>query len=113
SWVRLMPPTVRTILAGSFSLPLRRPASRASRTAFSISRCEVMPTFFRNLRRLVLKTSSFMAASLNLRMVRMVQHIFAEVALAAVGAGVGVVALNVAIFAAGGVFPRGDRIAGA
>src|SRR5258705_4330605 len=63
SCVRLTPPTVRTILAGSFSLPLRRPASIASRTAFSISRCEVMPTFFRNLRRLALKTSSFMVAS--------------------------------------------------
>src|SRR5438552_1478688 len=63
SWVRLTPPTVRTILAGSFSLPLRRPASSASRTAFSISRCEVMPTFFKNLRRLALKTSSFMMTS--------------------------------------------------
>src|SRR5437879_4165497 len=63
SWVRLTPPTVRTILAGSFSLPLRRPASIASRTAFSISRCEVMPTFLRNLRRLALKTSSFMMTS--------------------------------------------------
>jgi hypothetical protein len=35
----------------------------ASRTAFSISRCEVMPTFLRNLRTLTLKTSSFMIAS--------------------------------------------------
>src|ERR1700738_5266858 len=59
---RLMPPTVNTILAGSFLLPLGRPAATASRTAFSISRCEVMPTFFRNLRRLELKTSSFMKA---------------------------------------------------
>src|SRR6202158_6378369 len=101
SWVRLTPPRVRTIWAGSFSLPLRRPVSTASRTAFSISRCEVMPTFFRNLRRLVLKTSSFMAASLNLRMVRMGQHIFAEVALAAGGAGGGGGAVNGAVFAGG------------
>ena len=57
------PPTVSTIFAGSFSLPLSLPAAIASRTAFSISRCEVMPTFLRNLRRLVLKTSSFMRAS--------------------------------------------------
>src|SRR6266581_2966509 len=60
---RLTPPTVRTILAGSFSLPLRRPAATASRTAFSISRCEVMPTFLRNPRRLLLKVSSFMVGS--------------------------------------------------
>jgi len=35
SCVRLTPPRVRTILAGSFSLPLRRPLATASRTAFS------------------------------------------------------------------------------
>src|SRR5712691_11453563 len=100
SWVRVTPLTVRTILAGSFSLPLRRPASSASRTAFSISRCEVMPTFLRNLRRLALKTSSFMRASWSgLR--RIVQHVFAEVALAAVDAGVEVGALDVAILSAG------------
>ena len=63
SCARLTPPRVRTIFAGSFSWPLRRPVSIASRTAFSISRCELTPTFFRNLRKLVLKTSSFTAAS--------------------------------------------------
>ena len=52
SCVRLTPPRVRTIFAGNLSWPLRRPASIASRTAFSISRCEVMPNFLRNLRRL-------------------------------------------------------------
>jgi hypothetical protein len=57
----------------------------------------------------VLKTSSFTAASLGLRMVRMVQHVVAEIALAAVGAGVGVVALDVAVLAAGDVFRRTDR----
>src|SRR5713226_2717886 len=103
---RLMPPTVRTILAGSFSLPLRRPAAIASRTAYSISRCEVMPTFLRNPRRLVLKTSSFMMVSLILRPARVVQHVFAEIALAAVGAGVGVGALDVAVLAAGEIFGR-------
>ena len=35
----------------------------AARTACSISRCEVMPTFLRNLRRLTLNASSFMIAS--------------------------------------------------
>ena len=35
----------------------------ASRTAFSISRCDVTPTFLRNLRRLVLSASSFIVAS--------------------------------------------------
>jgi hypothetical protein len=38
--------------------------------------------------------------------IRMVQHVFAEIALAAVGARVGGVALNVAILAAGDVFRR-------
>src|SRR5258707_2420248 len=41
--------------------------------------------------------------------VRMIQHVFAEVALAAVGAGVGIVALDVAVLAAGDVFRRADR----
>ena len=36
------------------------------------------------------------------------QHVFAEVALAAIGAGVGVVALRIAIFAAGDVLRRPD-----
>src|SRR5260370_10222941 len=46
SCVRLTPPTVRTILAGSFSLPLRRPASIPSPPRFSVSPFEVVPTFF-------------------------------------------------------------------
>lgn len=36
----------------------------------------------------------------------MVQHVFAEIALGAIGAAVGVVALNVAILAAGDIFRR-------
>src|ERR1700724_841126 len=108
SYERLTPPSVKTILAGSFSWPLRRPLASASRTAFSISRCEVMPTFLRNLRRLALKTSSFMMASC-LGPCRVVQHVFAEIALRAVGARVGVVALNVAILAAGDIFRRAHR----
>src|SRR6476659_2928039 len=99
SWVRLTPPRVRTILAGSFSLPLRRPASIASRTAFSISRCEVMPTFFRNLRRLALKTSSFMRASW-LGPDRIVQHLLGHIALGPVGTGIDIAALHVAVLAA-------------
>ena len=86
------------------SSPLRRPAATASRTAFSISRCEVMPTFFRNLRRLLLKTSSFMRPSWHLRVIRMVQHVFAEVALAPVGTGIELGTADVAILAAGDVF---------
>ena len=39
-------------------------------------------------------------------MIRMVQHVFAEVALFAVGAALGVVALNVAVLAAGDIFRR-------
>src|SRR3954469_4379335 len=107
-----MPPTVSTILAGSFSVPIRRPPATASRTAFSISRCEVMPTFLRNLRRLVLKMSSFMMASLSWP-ARIVQHVFAEVALAAVDASVVVGALDVAVLAAGHIFGRADRVLGA
>ncbi|MFK4537356.1 hypothetical protein ABIA00_005539 [Bradyrhizobium ottawaense] len=41
----------------------------------------------------------------------MVQHVFAEVALAAICTGGGGVALNVAILAAGHVFRRALRIA--
>src|SRR3954470_4278042 len=94
-----MPPTVKTILAGSFSLPLRRPDSSASRTAFSISRCEVMPTFFRNLRRLALNASSFMVISC-LRVIRVGHHVIGEVALLAVGAGDRGIARRVAVLAA-------------
>ena len=39
-------------------------------------------------------------------MVRMIQHVLAEIALAAIGARVGVVALNVAVLAAGDIFRR-------
>src|SRR4029079_12908185 len=87
------------------SLPLRRPEATASRTAFSISRCEVMPTFLRNLRRLVLNMSSFMMASLSWP-AGIVQHVFAEVALAAVDTGVVVGAPDVAVLAGGGTFAR-------
>src|SRR6478735_5315255 len=109
SCVKLTPPSVSVILAGSFSLPLSLPPAIASRTAFSISRCEVMPTFFRNPRRLVLKTSSFMLVSSSLGAGWVVQHVFAEIALAAVGAGVGVDALDVAVLAAGDIFRRAGR----
>jgi hypothetical protein len=49
-----------------------------------------------------------------LRVVGMVHHVFAEIALTAVGACIGVTALNVAILAAGDVLRRACRdIAGA
>src|SRR5262245_42462996 len=123
---------VSTILAGSFSLPLRRPLATASRTAFSISRCEVMPTFLRKPRRLLLKLSSFMIASVfpahdligkpvptlrwrgppgpdhRLRSHRIVQHLLGKVSLGAIGACVGVAALNVAVLAAVDIFVRAD-----
>src|SRR5262245_3736315 len=104
---------VSTILAGSFSLPLRRPLATASRTAFSISRCEVMPTFLRKPRRLLLKLSSFMIASKRLRSHRIVQHLFGKVSLGAIGACVGIAALNVAVLAAVDVFVRADSRIGA
>ena len=69
----------------------------------AISRCEVMPTFLRNWRRLVLKTSSFTTACATL-LSRMVQHVFAEIALRAVGARDGIAAERVAILAARHVF---------
>jgi hypothetical protein len=50
---------------------------------------------------------------LMLRMVRMVHHVFAEIALRPVGLRIGVVALNVAVLAAGDIFRRAHRIAGA
>src|SRR5262245_21568698 len=55
-----IPPTVIAAFAGSGSRPLSRPLDTASRTAFSISRCAVTPSFLRNLRTLVFSTSSFM-----------------------------------------------------
>src|SRR2546423_567652 len=60
---RSMPPTCSRILAGSFWLGLSAPRSAASRTAFSISRCEVTPTFLRNFRTLEFNASSFMIVS--------------------------------------------------
>src|SRR5690242_21640756 len=56
-------PIASDTFAGSASCPLSLPLASAARTAFSISRCEVMPTFLRNLRMLTLNTSSFMIAS--------------------------------------------------
>jgi hypothetical protein len=41
------------------------------------------------------------------------QHVFAEIALTAIGTGVGIATLNVAILAAGDIFRRADRIVGA
>src|SRR5262245_45236721 len=104
---------VSTILAGSFSLPLRRPLATASRTAFSISRCEVMPTFLRKPRRLLLKLSSFMIASERLRPHGIVQHMIGHVSLGAIGAGVGVAALDIAVLPAIDVFVRADSRIGA
>src|SRR5262245_52827429 len=51
--------------AGSVSLPLSLPFESDCRTAFSISRCPLIPTCFRNFRTLILKASSFMSLSLN------------------------------------------------
>src|SRR3954454_11896811 len=103
---------VSTIFAGSFSLPFSLPAATASRTAFSISRCEVMPTFLRKPRRLALKRSSFIMVSLSLRPARIFQHVFAEIALAAIGARVGLGALDAAVLAAGDIFRRAHGTAG-
>src|SRR5476649_343875 len=61
---KLIPPMDSVIFAGSFSLPLSLPAEMAARTAFSISRWEVIPTFFRKFRRLVLNVSSFIVGLL-------------------------------------------------
>src|SRR5690242_7572849 len=41
--------------------------------------------------------------------VRIVHHVFAEIALPPVGAGFGVLALDVAVLAAGDIFGRADR----
>src|ERR1051325_6580807 len=99
---------VSTIFAGSFSLPLSLPDATASRPAFSISRCEVMPTFWRNLRRLALNTSSFMRASRS-RPDWIVQHLLGEIALGTVGARIGVAALHVAVLAAVDIIVRAHR----
>src|SRR5438552_15596827 len=47
-------------MAGRGCVRLSGPRSAASRTAFSISRCDVTPTFLRNLRTLAFRASSFM-----------------------------------------------------
>src|SRR6185369_16308158 len=65
--VRSVPPSVRVIFAGSFSLPLSLPDLMAASTAASISRCECTPTCLRNLRMLMLNASWFIAASASLR----------------------------------------------
>src|SRR5207253_6035906 len=106
------------------------PAATASRTAFSISRCEVMPTFLRKPRRLLLKLSSFMMCSISahdldrktgthfsgscdLGSHRIVQHLLGEITLDAIGAGIGVAALDIAVLAAIDVVLRADCTAGA
>src|SRR6185369_10679047 len=86
--------------------PLSLPEATASRTAFSISRCEVMPTFLRKPRRLPLKLSSFMTISVELRPHRIVEHVFAEIALRAIGARLGPGARGVALLAADDVGGR-------
>src|SRR6185312_3808924 len=63
SWVRLMAGIVSTTLALSLALSFTLPAASASRTAVSISRCEVTPTTLRNLRKSMLKRSSSMLLS--------------------------------------------------
>src|SRR5258708_9024512 len=62
SCLRATPDKVRVTLALRVSLPLSLPALTASRTAFSISRWEVTPTAFRNLRIDMFKRSSAIAA---------------------------------------------------
>ena len=54
-----IPASVTVAWAGIFSFPLSLPSARAWRTAFSISRWAVTPSVLRNLRMLVLNTSSF------------------------------------------------------
>ncbi len=60
---RPIPPSVIVASAGSLSLPLSLPSVKPCRTAFSISRWAVTPSLLRNLRMLVLKTSSFIITS--------------------------------------------------
>src|SRR5579864_4168080 len=57
----LSPETTSVMCAGKLSVPLIVPSSMPCRTARSMSRCEPMPTTFRNLRMLRLNVSSFMA----------------------------------------------------
>jgi hypothetical protein len=63
---RPIPPSVTVASAGSLSLPLSLPSAKPCRTAFSISRWAVTPNLLRNLRMLVLKTSSFIFISMRL-----------------------------------------------
>ena len=53
----LMPATSSVMVAGSFSFPVMPPSANACATAFSISFCELTPTFLRNLRRLRLNVN--------------------------------------------------------
>src|SRR4051794_23665289 len=64
---RSTPSTVTTARARSVSPPLSEPASSSSRTASSISLCEVTPSFFRKRRTDRLKASSSMTATLPVR----------------------------------------------
>src|ERR1035437_7735091 len=59
----LRPPTSRVIFAGNDSVPVIAPTAAALATACSISRCELMPTDFRNLRMLKFSASSFIGIS--------------------------------------------------
>jgi hypothetical protein len=55
--------TRKVTVACTFPLPLNLPVSMALRTADSIYRCEVMPTFLRNFLICKLNVSSFIAVS--------------------------------------------------
>src|ERR1700737_2615111 len=55
----LSPAPSRVIFAGNDSVPVMAPAAAALATACSISRCELMPTVFKNLRMLRFRASSF------------------------------------------------------
>src|ERR1700733_9303014 len=55
----LSPATSSVMVAGNDSVPLMAPVSVALATACSISRCELMPTIFSNLRMLRFSASSF------------------------------------------------------
>src|SRR5260370_17234959 len=59
----LNPATSSVTFAGNDSVPAMVPSARALATACSISRCELTPTIFKNLRMLRLKTSSFIDIS--------------------------------------------------
>src|SRR5580700_10454376 len=67
STFNLRPATSSRIFAGNASVPVIARAARALATACSISRCELIPTFFRNLRMLKFRASSFIEVSQCLR----------------------------------------------